>query len=138
MNTTKNAAPAANASNGKESVKTTLGQKETPLVSVPKVPQIPVETEKSTTSNLPPVEDRILKVNQLASLVEKHETLLETNKKLNSFKLSSDGSRDTLKITDSKGNDFTTSNSGCIADVVGLLKNSIESKIKEVEGLIRF
>jgi hypothetical protein len=87
---------------------------------------------------LPPVEDRILKVNQLFSLVEKHEALLETKKKLSTFKLSTDGNRDTLRILDSKGNDFQTSNTAVIADVMEVLKKSIDAKIAEVENQIRF
>lgn len=94
--------------------------------------------EKKEEEKLPPVEDRILKVNQLFSLVEKHETLLETKKKLKSFKLSTDGSRDVLQIRDSKGNEFMTSNSGCIADVLEVLKVSIDKKINEVEAQIKF
>jgi len=87
---------------------------------------------------LPPVEDRILKVSQLFSLVEKHETLLETKKKLKAFKLSTDGSRDTLRIQDSRGNEFTTSNSAVIADVLEVLKTSLDKKILEVEAQIKF
>jgi hypothetical protein len=89
-------------------------------------------------SDLPPVEDRILKVSQLFSLVEKHDTLLEAKKKLKAFKLSTDGSRDSLRIQDGKGNEFYTTNSGCIADVLEVLKVSIDRKIAEVEAQIKF
>lgn len=87
---------------------------------------------------LPPVEDRILKVSQLFSLVEKHEALLELRTRLKAFKLSTDGNGDNLRLMDSKGNTFQTSNSACIADVLDVLKATIERKISEVENQIRF
>lgn len=105
-----------------------------------KIAPITTEVKKETkpVTELPPVEDRIHKVNQLFALVEKHETLLETKKKLKSFKLSTDGSRDTLRIQDSRGNEFTTSNSAVIADVLEVLKVSLDKKIEEVEAQIKF
>jgi hypothetical protein len=126
---TKPAAPTAE--NGKTvSTTSTLApvKNEMPNPSVP----------GKEVAEVQPVEDRILKVNQLFALVEKHETLLETKKKLKSFKLSSDGSRDTLRIQDSKGNEFLTSNSACIADVLEVLKVSIDKKIADVEAQIKF
>jgi hypothetical protein len=101
-----------------------------------KIPEPSMEGKK--VPELLPVEDRILKVSQLADLCEKRETLLETRQKLNSFKLSTDGNRDTLKISDSRGKEFITSNSGVIADVVEVMKKTIDSKLAEVENLIRF
>ncbi len=89
-------------------------------------------------SEFPPLEDRILKVNQLFSLVEKHETLLETKKKLKAFKLSTDGTADTLQLRDSRGNTFATSNSACIADVLEVLRTSIDVKIADVQAQIKF
>lgn len=95
------------------------------------------DEKKREAPDLPPVEDRILKVSQLFSLVEKHETLKETEKKLKAFKLSSDGSADTLRLTDSKGNVFSTSNSACIAGVLDTLKGFLAAQILEVENKIR-
>lgn len=111
------------------------GQKEQPAAS--QLTQPPAVIKKEVPE-MPPVEDRILKVYQLYSVVEKHETLLETRRKLNAFNLSTDGNRDTLRIQDSRGNEFTTSNSAVIGDVIERLKTSLESKISEVENQIRF
>lgn len=97
-----------------------------------------VKKEEKPVPEIPPVEDRIHKVLQLSALVDKHETLLETKKKLKAFKLSTDGSRDTLRIMDSKGNEFSTSNSGVIADVLEVIKISTDKRITEVENQIRF
>ena len=132
--TSKNStATAVNATNGK------TPQNETPKAEnnastpgqTPKVQSIP-------TPELPPLEDRILKVNQLVSYVDKYEALEETEEKLKKFKLSTDGSRDTLRISDSRGNEFQTTNSGVIADVLETIKASVAAKKAEVEKQIQF
>ena len=117
--------------NGKK-IETTV-----PVVT-PKKEETKKEETKKELSDLPPVEDRILKINRLTSLVEKHETLLETQQKLNAFKLSTDGNRDTLKISDSKGKEFVTTNSSVIADIIESLKTSVSAKVKEVEAQLVF
>jgi hypothetical protein len=96
------------------------------------------EKPKPVAKELQPVEDRILRVQQLGDLVEKHEALSEALKKLNSFKLASDGNKDLLKITDSKGREFSTTHSNVIADVIETLKISTAEKISAVEKLLVF
>jgi len=129
----------------KMSTKTTTptnGKAETPnaTTSTAKIAPITTEVKKDTkpADDLPPVEDRILKINQLFGLVEKHESLLELRKRLKSFKVSTDGTGDSLQLRDSKGNSFNTSNSACIADVLNVLKATIDKKIAEVESQIHF
>ncbi len=85
---------------------------------------------------LKPLEDRILKVQMLGDLVERREKLIETSKKLNSFKVSTDGNRDKLVINDSKGNEFLTSNTLAIKEVIEFLKTSILKQIAETEAQI--
>ncbi len=94
------------------------------------------ENPSTETQEQKPLEDRILKVQVLSDLVERREKLKDTFKKLQSFKISTDGSRDLLKITDSKGNDFSTSNTSAIKDVVESLKVSIQKQITETEAQI--
>jgi hypothetical protein len=94
--------------------------------------------EAAVKNEVLPIEDRIFKVQQLGDLVEKHATLVDTKKKLDSFKLSSDGNRDTLSIRDSKGKEFITTNSAVIADVVETLKKSVAEKIDAVGKQIVF
>ena len=105
-----------------------------------KVTPITTEVKKQPKpgDDLPPVEDRILKINQLFGLVEKHESLLELRKRLKSFKISTDGTGDSVQLRDSKGNSFNTSNSACIGDVLEVLKATIDKKIAEVESQIHF
>jgi hypothetical protein len=92
---------------------------------------------KEEKTELPPLEDRILKIQQLADLVERHDNLLESKKKIDSFKFASDGQRDSLTIEDSRGNEFTTSNSAVIMACVALIKSTLTEKIAEVDGQIR-
>lgn len=133
-NTANGTKPVAPAQDNGKKIETTVS-----LVPVKSEEPKPTPTVPGKTiSDQPPVEDRILKVSQLFALVEKHETLLETKKKLKAFKLSTDGSRDSLRISDSKGNEFHTTNSGCIVDVLEVLKVSIDKKIAEVEAQIKF
>lgn len=128
-----NGTAETNNQNGKPKVDTTA------TLTVVKDDKKPESTVKGKEiPDLPPVEDRILKVNQLTALVEKHEALLDTRKKLKAFKLSTDGSRDALRIADSKGNEFVTYNSSVIADVLDVLKTSLDKKIGEVEAQIKF
>jgi hypothetical protein len=135
MSTKQLAQGATKPGNGSQSAV----KPETTPAPTAKVTPIKLDEQKQDKlSDMPPVEDRIHKVNQLFSLVEKHETLLETKKKLKAFKLSTDGSRDTLRIQDGKGNEFITSNSAVIADVLEVLKVSLDKKIVEVEALIKF
>jgi hypothetical protein len=112
-------------------VVTLPAKKEDEKEKTPK-PEIAVKNE------VLPIEDRIFKVQQLGDLVEKHATLVDTKKKLDSFKLSSDGNRDTLSIRDSKGKEFITTNSAVIADVVETLKKSVAEKIDAVGKQIVF
>lgn len=135
-----------NGSNGTATVKPngTENSNEKQVATVVTLPA-KKEDEKEKTSKMPTVkeevatiEDRIFRVQQLGDLVEKHSTLVDAKKKLDSFKLSSDGNRDTLTIRDSKGKEFTTTNSNVIADVVETLKKSIADKIEAVGKQIVF
>ena len=146
MPQTKDLAKGATAptnGNGKEKLNTAPPAASQPAPQTGtsgKVTPLPIlnSPKKEELDELPPVEDRVLKVQQLFSVVEKLETLQELKKKLKAFKLSSDGSGDYLKLTDSKGNTFQTSNSACLADVLDVLKTTIDKKIVEAENQIRF
>lgn len=94
------------------------------------------ETPKKEVEEQKPLEDRILKIQMLSDLIERRDKLQETIKKLASFKLSTDSSRDKLTITDGKGTEFLTTNSSCIAEVVSTLKTSLQNKLTETEAQI--
>ncbi|MGN6477257.1 MAG: hypothetical protein ACTHKV_08525 [Flavipsychrobacter sp.] len=88
-------------------------------------------------SDLPPVEDRILRVQQLFDLTAKREKLKDSLKKLSSIKASTE-SRD-LKITiEDSDNDWETFNTDAIKACIECMKETIKRKLDEVENLIRF
>lgn len=103
----------------------------------PKPEPKPELTPAGKAGDLPPVEDRVLKVQQLFDLINKREKLKESLKKLNSIKASSDN-RD-LKITIEDDNEeWETHNTDAIRDCIATMKATIQTKLKEAEDSIRF
>lgn len=94
--------------------------------------------KKEEAPDLKPLEDRVHIIQKLMELVERRDKLLEAKQKLNAFKLSTDGLRDKLGINDGKGNEFLTSNTAVIKDVIETLKTSIQAKLDDVEKQIVF
>ncbi|RYE02385.1 MAG: hypothetical protein EOP50_00145 [Sphingobacteriales bacterium] len=88
--------------------------------------------------DLPPLEDRLHKVEELYELVGRLEGLNETKRKLQAFKVSTDGHRDRLTLADARGNEFVTSNSAVISEVLDLCRTVIDRKIEETAAAIRF
>lgn len=76
---------------------------------------------------------RIRELNQIA---DKRTKLIEVQDNLNGFKLSTDKMTDKLKLSDGFGNIFETSNTAVIADVLALLKSSLQSVIDETEAML--
>ena len=124
---------ATNNTNG-----ATKAQEKTPA----KTDVVLLPSQKPNLSNVPadpsPLEDRILKIQQLSDLIERREKIADALKKLSSFKFSSDGSRDSITIRDGKGNEFITSNSKAIALVYDTLKSSLQSQLSDTEAAIVF
>jgi len=135
-NGTQKQLPNSTTANGKNPNGTTEKTVGT-VVSLP-VKKEEVKQPEKHVDEPKPIEDRVLKVQMLGDLVERRDKLLETQRKLNSFKLSSDGSRDKLSINDGKSNEFLTTNSAVIKDVIETLKVSIQQKLDDVEKQIVF
>ncbi len=108
-----------------------------PEAKKPEKPEKP-KKEETEKDELPPIDDRIYVVEKLFSLIERRTALNDSLKKLAAFKLSTDSNRDELQIRDSKNNTWTTANSTAIAEVVELLKRTLERKVREVESQIIF
>jgi hypothetical protein len=110
--------PVETATNGKK-VETTV-----PVV------KLPVKEEKPTL----PFEDRLHKLNMLFDLQKKYLTLKNSQQKLLEFQMKS-GDEDGcyLTIRDDNRNEFTTYNTSVIIEVLECLKNSINTKIKQIE-----
>src|SRR4051812_47027425 len=98
----------------------------------------PEKKAEKVIEELPPIDDRIFIIAKLFDLIERRTAILDSLKKIESFKLSTDGNRDELKITDSKTNTFQTSNSAVIKEVIEVIKSTLKMKWKDVEQQIRF
>lgn len=88
-------------------------------------------------SDLPPVEDRVLKVQQLFDLATKREKLQESLKKLKSIKASSDN-RDLVITIEGDGGQWETYNTDAIKVCIAAMEVTIKEKLDEVEKQIRF
>ena len=118
-NGVKTHTPTANSTEVKKEA-----QEEKPQNGIPT--QVP---EKSLNLTL----KRIRELNLIA---DKRAKLIEIQDNLNGFKLSSDKTADKLLLTDSFGNKFESSNTTVIADVLALLKSSIQTVIDETEVML--
>ncbi|MBK8329324.1 MAG: hypothetical protein IPL09_07610 [Bacteroidetes bacterium] len=76
------------------------------------------------------------RIRELNLIADKRAKLIEIQDNLNGFKLSSDKTADKLLLTDSFGNKFESSNTTVIADVLALLKSSIQTVIDETEMML--
>ena len=83
------------------------------------------------------VKEIIEKNLRMTSLMERHEILNETSKKLDSFRFGSNRLSDTLQIRDGEGNEFKTNNTAIISKVVEMVKVEVDLKFDEVEIEIR-
>ena len=119
--------PSANGTTAKPVETPSNSKKVETTVSVVK---LPVKEEKTTLT----FEDRLHKLNMLFDLQKKYLTLKNSQQKLLEFQMKS-GDEDGcyLTIRDDNRNEFTTYNTGVIIEVLECLKNSINTKIKQIE-----
>jgi len=97
-----------------------------------------VKAPEKPQAEHPPLEDRILKVQVLSDLINKREKLMDSLKKITAFRFSSENRNDKLTIEDADNNEFTTTNTEVLAEVVNVIKATINKKIAEVNALIIF
>lgn len=84
------------------------------------------------------LEQKIEKVENLKTLIEKREILEQSRKKLNSFVVGANQFNEAIKLTDENGNSFQTSNTEVFAKVVDTINSTLIEKIKEIELQINF
>ncbi len=94
--------------------------------------------EKQQVVEIASIEKRIQKVEDLNLLVDRWRKLVETNRKLQTFSLGADGLGATVFLRDSSGKEFKTSNTPVVSAVIDEIKTTLDEKIKEVEGQIKF
>jgi hypothetical protein len=126
-----------------EAEEKTVEAVETPVkVSEIVEPVKPVEQFDKLTA-MPPkpqltLEQKIEKVENLKTLIEKREKLEASRKKLTSFVVGSNQFSENIVLTDEHGNTFKTSNSEVFAKVVKAINETLVEKISEIEQQIDF
>ncbi|PLX03176.1 MAG: hypothetical protein C0594_10820 [Marinilabiliales bacterium] len=84
------------------------------------------------------LDEKIAVVENLQITIEKREKLLESRKKLNSFVIGSHQFSENIVLTDGQGNSFKASNTEVFGKVVDLIREILDTKIKELEQDIKF
>jgi len=97
-----------------------------------------VKKEEKVTAEVPSLEKRIQKVEDLSMLIEKWRKLTETRRNLQTFSLGADGMGATIFIRDASDKEFKTSNTPVVSAVMDEIKTTLDEKIIEVEDQIKF
>ncbi|MDD2636953.1 MAG: hypothetical protein PHW82_15780 [Bacteroidales bacterium] len=84
------------------------------------------------------LEQKIEKIENLKTLIEKREKLEASRKKLTSFVVGTNQFNENIVLTDENGNNFKTSNTEVFTKVVETINNTLISKITEIEEQIEF
>ncbi|MFH2144372.1 MAG: hypothetical protein ABIJ97_18260 [Bacteroidota bacterium] len=84
------------------------------------------------------LEQKIEKIENLKTLIEKREKLEASRKKLTSFVFGTNQFNENIVLTDESGNTFKTSNSEVFTKVVKTINETLVEKISEIENQINF
>jgi len=84
------------------------------------------------------LDQKIEKVENLKTLIEKRELLETSRKKLNSFVVGTNQFSESIILSDENGNTFKTSNTEVFTKVVETIKTTLIAKISEIEEQIEF
>ena len=94
--------------------------------------------EKEVKTPVMTLDQKIEKIENLKTLIEKREILEASRKKLNSFVVGANQFSENIILTDENGNKFQTSNSEVFSKVVSTINETLVSKISEIEKQIEF
>lgn len=96
--------------------------------------------EPTADQDLPPLEDRLLRINQLFEVQSKYNRLLASKQKLSQFTIAQKSENITLSIEDNgnRSNDFETRNPELISEVLECVRQTIDKKIKAIEPLLKW
>ena len=85
------------------------------------------------------LEQKINKVEDLTMVIDKWRKLIDSRRNLQTFKLSTDGMSNHLRLIDTaSSHEFKTYNSAVISSVLEVIRKTLDEKITEVEAQIRF
>lgn len=148
MTLVKTAPAGASKPNGTATAtKPAAAEKETPTArgeqreEKPVAPVKPITTLTTGKDELPPLDDRLHRLNQLFDLQGKYNRLLKSQQKLAEFKLAKGSENIVLTLEDednSKVDDFITSNPEVVKVVLECLQNTIVAKRKEIEQQLKW
>ena len=101
---------------------------------IEEVKQVIVEVPKPQLT----LDQKIEKVENLKTLIEKREKLEQSRKKLQAFVIGTSNFNENIVLTDESGNKFSTSNTEVFANVIETINKTLVSKIAEIEKQIEF
>lgn len=104
-----------------------------PINNAPKI-----VAAKPATNDLPPLDERLHRLNQLFEIQGKYNRLQASLLKLKAFTFNREGDYKGLSIRDEEHNEFSTGNPEVCGEVIKFLVTTIEAKIKEVEPLLKW
>lgn len=96
--------------------------------------------EPAADQDLPPLEERLLRINQLFEVQSKYNRLLASKQKLSEFTVAQKSENVSLSIEDNsnRSHDFETRNPELIAEVLECVRQTIDKKIKAIEPLLKW
>lgn len=90
-------------------------------------------------NDLPPLDDRLQRLNELFAIQTKYNHLLGSKQKLNEFQMKKGEENVTLTIEDrTTRQSFTTSNPDVIKEVLLFVKKTIDEKVRAIEPLLKW
>lgn len=109
------------------------------LEVVPVQPKTETPKPKETAQDSAPLEDRLMRLNQLFELQSKYNRLQASKQKLAEFDLKK-ADNITLSLDDynNRSVSFETKNNEVIAEVIACLRKTIDDKIKAIEPLLKW
>ena len=84
------------------------------------------------------LDQKIEKIENLKTLIDKRDKLEISRKKLGSFVVGTNQFNENIVLTDESGNTFKTSNSEVFTKVVDAINETLIAKIREIENQIEF
>lgn len=136
MNTlNSNVATATTATTAKNGEKSKSAKTPTPQ-NLPKIEAAKRPEMKIPT--LPPIAERLKKLERIQQLVDRREVVLEALENLNGFYVAPDGNGCNLRFQDSKGKTFGIAHPSVIGEMVSLAKGKLSAEIEKLESQIDF
>ena len=97
-----------------------------------------VKKNEKEVVEVPSLEKRIHKMEDLSMLIEKWRKLAENRRNLQTFSLGADGLGATVFLRDASGKKFKTSNTPVVSAVMEEIKTTLDERSKDVEEQIKF